>query len=203
MDSQGKLIGVNFAGTSTRPRDNVHYEGFAIPVDLVKKYVHQIIQTAAGEVGGRVTMGMVLAGDDVQRGLELEKGSLFGGLVITAVYQGSPADKVGLKETVAVRKPDGGALLEARDVVVAIDGKRVTTSDAFFTIVEAKMPGDTVLLTVSRVAKIGDLNRFAEIIPVKLATVSELHAQSQEFRKDYEMHDDGAIVPRQKAASET
>jgi len=82
-----------------------------------------------------------------------------------------------------MRKEDGGAWLEPRDLIVAVDGKEVTNPEEFFGMTDSKMPGEIVLLTVSRLAKIGSLKRWTEVIPVRLTTYDDLLEKSDEFRE--------------------
>jgi putative serine protease PepD len=38
----------------------------------------------------------------------------------------------------------------AADMIIAVDGKKVTTADGFLTLIESKQPGQEVVLTVIR-----------------------------------------------------
>lgn len=157
-------------------------QGFAIPVDIAKRVVSQIIQHRRADPG---LLGCNLIPPDLQEVLELQKGSMFGGVVISKVIRGTPAFEVGLQDSVLIKDDEhGGGLLEPRDLIVAVDGIRVGNSDEVFGITSSKLPGETILLTVSRVARIGDFNRWEEIIPVKLATFDEL-LESDAFREWY------------------
>ena len=95
--------------------------GFAIPIDAVKSVADTIIS-------GKTVQHAYL-------GVEIQDASSGAGAQIQSVKSGSPAEKAGLK---------------AGDVVTAIDGKPVTSSDDLTAIVATYKPGDTAKLTVGR-----------------------------------------------------
>ncbi len=88
MDSSGDFIGINTAiycgsGTSSGV-------GFALPSDLVKDAVEQIIRS--GKVDHPV-LGITFAPDDAVRQLGL------GGVLVLEVKMGGPAQLAGLRGT--------------------------------------------------------------------------------------------------------
>jgi len=130
-------------------------------------------------------VGVSFASPDLQEELDLQKGSLVGGALINHVFRNSPGDNAGLQECVVSKQKSGGSFFVPRDIVVAADGKRVRNSDELFAIFDTKIPGNTVLLTVSRVARIGDIDRWTEVIPIELITFDQLLEVSDECREEY------------------
>jgi S1-C subfamily serine protease len=173
LDTQGRLIGINFSGEQNSRR------GYSIAVDIAKRVVGQLIRKGYTETA---TPGIVFSSDSLQRKLENQKVSQFGGVLIKSVPISSPADDAGLKGCVVLQQSDGSSFLEARDLIVGVDGKRVTSQEEFFGVLASKLPGQIVLITVSRVAQIGEFKRWNEVIPIKLITFDELSEKSEEVR---------------------
>ena len=145
LDSRGRVIGVNSAIFSTTGSNSG--VGFAIPVDIVKRVVPELIAEGRyrhpwlGITGRTISPEMVEAA-----GLTADVGVL-----IFGVEPGSPADKAGLRggdEQIVVSSIP---MVAGGDVVIAIDGERVNDFDdvvnylASFTRV-----GDVVTMTVIR-----------------------------------------------------
>lgn len=173
LDSQGRVIGINFS------MNNNSNLGNAVPVDTAKRVVSQIIQNGQAEVA---LPGISLISDELQEELELQKGHKFGGVLIKAVASKSPADDAGLQGCVILTDESGSRGLEARDLIVGVDGQKVTSGNEFFALLRSKFPGEQALISVSRLTRIGELKRWIEVIPVKLLTVDELCNKSEEFR---------------------
>jgi S1-C subfamily serine protease len=132
LDSSGRLIGVNTAlKSSSQSSAGI---GFAIPVDEVNRVVPQLI--AHGHVI-RPSLGVSFAGDQISRRLD--------GVLILGVLPNGPATQAGLQPT---REEDGEIVLG--DVILAVDGQRVHSSNDVFSIVERHKIGDAVTLNVMR-----------------------------------------------------
>jgi putative serine protease PepD len=96
--------------------------GFAIPIEQVKVTADQIVRT--GEARYPVIGAKVQTG---QRG-----GS---GAEIDSVMDGTPADDAGLEEG---------------DVIVAVEGSKVTDGIALIVSIRSHQPGETITFTVVR-----------------------------------------------------
>ena len=135
LDSAGRLIGVNMAIVS--PSGTSSGIGFAVPVDTVNRIVPQLIRQ--GEIT-RAGLGVRIGDDRVSRRLNLP------GVLIIEVDKGSAAEAAGLRSTQVDAK--GG--IKLGDVVVAIDGERIETSNDLFNAMEKHTVGETVKVTVLR-----------------------------------------------------
>jgi S1-C subfamily serine protease len=135
LDSSGRLIGVNSAIYS--PSGASAGIGFAIPVDVVKRLVPQLIARRRPVVPG---IGIVALPESMVRRSQLE------GVVVQEVVPGSPAAKAGLE---GLRRARGGGFLLG-DLIVAVNGKRVQSLDAMTYVFEQEGVGATVELTVVR-----------------------------------------------------
>ncbi len=149
LDSHGRMIGINTAIYSkTGQSAGV---GFAIPINLVKRVVPQLIRH------GRVIRPEI----GISRVYETEKG-----LLVAQLTSGGPAEAAGLKGPEILRERRGPFVVErvnrkAADLIVALEGEKITTVDDFLGDIESRNPGDVVQITVLRQGKEVD-------IPVKL-----------------------------------
>jgi S1-C subfamily serine protease len=134
LNSQGELIGVNTAIYS--PSGAYAGIGFAIPVDVVKRIIPQLI--ADGKVT-RPGLGVRLASTAITDRLGLQ------GALIVSTVPGGPAADAGLRSTRYM--PEGVSL---GDLILAVEDKVVANSDDLFRILEDFNVGDQVTLTVLR-----------------------------------------------------
>jgi len=135
LDSAGRLIGVTSQIVS--PSGAYAGVGFAIPVDTVNKVVPELIRY--GKIT-KPTIGVVFDDEFTARRRGVRSGAL-----IRTVKPGGPAEKAGLR---SLRPVMGNRVLG--DVIIALDGKKVTSPNDFETMLSKKKAGDTVNLTVNR-----------------------------------------------------
>jgi putative serine protease PepD len=123
----GQVVGVNSAiattggGTTGTESGNIGV-GFAIPIEQVKITADQILRT--GEARYPVIGAKVQTGQQDGSGAEIDE-----------VIDGTPADDAGLKKG---------------DIIVALDGQKVTDGIALIVSIRAHQPGETVTFTVLR-----------------------------------------------------
>ena len=132
FDLNGSLIGINTA-IATETGTYIGY-GFAIPIDLVKAVVEDIIED--GEVN-RGYIGISLRNMDASfaKGVGLDK---IKGVMVQSVLADSPAAKAGIEEA---------------DVILMIDGKEVNSSSELQSVVATYRAGDEINLTLFRYGK--------------------------------------------------
>jgi S1-C subfamily serine protease len=139
LDSSGELVGMNTMIIS--PSGTSSGVGFAVPVDMIKKIVPQIIQF--GKVTRPGIGGLTFLKDQYARRTDIE------GAVILDVPRGGPAYELGLRGL----GRDSFGRLYVRDVIKAIDGTKVKSYDDLFSALDNYKIGDTVTLTVDRDGK--------------------------------------------------
>jgi S1-C subfamily serine protease len=149
LDTRGRLIGMNTAIASSTGENNGI--GFAIPAETIKRVVPQLI--ASGRViRADAGISRVYQSDD--------------GLVIATLVPDGPAERAGLRGFKVVReqKRRGPFVYEERrvdrsqaDTIVAVDGQKAITADAFLALIESHQPGERALLTVVRDGKLVDV----------------------------------------------
>ena len=134
LDSAGRLIGVNTAIYS--PSGASSGIGFAVPVGEVNRVVPQII--SKGKVL-RPGLGVTLANRSLTGELGLE------GVLVLKVLPGTSAEQAGLRGTTQV-----GDGLVLGDIILAVNGRKVTDYDSLRDEVERYEVGETVALTLLR-----------------------------------------------------
>jgi len=125
VDSAGNVIGIN---TAIIP--NAQGIGFAIPSDLARSEMQQLI--AQGRII-RPWVGVVYGGDVDAQTAQAYNLSAQHGVVVRSVEPGSPASKAGIA---------------SGDIVTAVGNESVATWSDFVRAVINKKIGDTVMLTV-------------------------------------------------------
>ncbi|WP_227272066.1 S1C family serine protease [Roseobacter weihaiensis] len=137
LDSSGRLIGVNTAIFS--PSGASSGIGFAVPVDLVKRVVPQLIATG-------VYRPPVLGIRFDPRIDALARRNGIEGAVVLSVDPGGPADVAGLMP--AERSPHGGIM--PGDVIQRVDGRHIASGTDLGAILDDYASGDRITLTVWR-----------------------------------------------------
>jgi 2-alkenal reductase len=145
LDSQGRVIGVN---TAIRSQTGVNSGvGFAIPVDVVKRVVPELIaegryrHTWVGVFGRTISPEMVEAMD-----LPVETGVL-----VASVEPGSPADVAGLRGGDRDISVSGLMMRAGGDILVSINDVEVKRFDDLINYLATRTSvGDIVTLTVVR-----------------------------------------------------
>ncbi|NQT68577.1 MAG: DegQ family serine endoprotease [Desulfobacteraceae bacterium] len=134
LNMQGQVIGINTAIIASGQGI-----GFAIPVNLAKGVIDQLLQS--GEVTrGWLGVGIQELSPEVAEyyGIEAKKGVL-----VTEVFPGDPADLAGV---------------EPRDIIIAINGKQVESTRDLTRTVATIGVGETAKIKVLRGGKTKTLN---------------------------------------------
>lgn len=145
IDASGSVIGINAQIQTTGGRGNVGI-GFAVPVNKARDVVNQL--KSGGEVqhaylgisGGSVT-------PDLARAVNLPINE---GVLVQDVVEGGPAEKAGLEGGTSSATVDGAEIRLGGDIIVRVDGERVSGMDDVINIVNSSKPGDDLDLTVRR-----------------------------------------------------
>jgi len=151
LDKFGRMIGINSQILS--PGGGSVGVGFAVPVNIAKRIVPQLIQF--GEVR-RPKLGATLYSVEqlVERGIQMPVPK---GLLIRSISPGGSAASAGLRGLAQ----DGEGELILGDIITSIDGTKVADLDDVYKLLDKKQIGDTVQVEIYRTNK-------SQIVPVKL-----------------------------------
>jgi S1-C subfamily serine protease len=155
LNISGQVIGVNSQIRSdSGGSDGV---GFAIPSDTVKSIADTLI--------GNGKVEHAYLGVSVQEisSSVADQLSLVTGVEVATVKANTPAAKAGLKGSTGNKVLDGQQYPTGGDVITAIDGQKVTSSENVQQAIDAHQPGDTVKITYWR-------NGDSHTVSVKLTT---------------------------------
>ena len=131
INCYGQVVGINTMKIGAFSDEaGVEGLGFAIPSTTVKEIVEQLIRQ--GYVSGRPAMHMQYR---ALTGMEQRWYSLPSGLLVQSVTEGGAADKAGM---------------EAGDVIVGVDGKRIRSVQELDALIYAHNAGDSLQVTFYR-----------------------------------------------------
>jgi serine protease Do len=118
--------------------------GFAIPSNTVRSIVSQLVET------GEVEHAYLGVGVQEIPASVAEELDLVEGVALTEVRTDTPADRVGLRASTGSRLVDGQRYPIGGDVITAVDGEEVTSSEELQSMIDAKRPGETISITYVR-----------------------------------------------------
>lgn len=149
LNSEGLIIGVNTAIVSKIGQNSGI--GFAIPINTVKRVVKDLIKY--GYVV-RPNLGILQVYETSQ------------GLLIAQLEPDGPAYNAGLRGPKIIVKRSGFVEYRAidrsyADIIIGLDGEKITSFDVLLDKIESKKPGDIVQIKINRQGK-------KVIVPVKL-----------------------------------
>jgi S1-C subfamily serine protease len=145
LEASGKVVGINSQISSTS--GGGEGVGFAIPVETVKRSIDQL--RAKGSVD-YAFLGISSVSLYPQLAERLGLKQLTGAL-IDSVQPGGPADKAGLRGGRSHIEFQGiNDVPVGSDLIVGVDGSKVTAADDLTDLIGTHQPGDTVNLQIVR-----------------------------------------------------
>ena len=142
LDGSGQVIGNNSQIESdSGGNDGI---GFAVPSNTVKSVVSQILATGKVE-HAYLGVGIATITDALSSQLNLPAG-----VEVTQVTSGGPAARAGLRAADATTVVGGQEFPTGGDIITAVEGKSVTTSEELQSAIGAMKPGDNASITYSR-----------------------------------------------------
>jgi S1-C subfamily serine protease len=136
LNSAGEVIGINAQIRSdSGGSDGV---GFAIPSNTISSIARQII--AKGKVE-HAYLGVNVQTIPATVASQLK---LVAGVELAGVKDNTPAKAAGLKASTGTKTVGTDTYPTGGDIITAIDGQKVSTSEELQRAVDAKSPGDTV-----------------------------------------------------------
>ena len=142
FNAAGQVIGVN-SQIAGQTGANVGI-GFSIPSNTVRSIADTLISSGKVE---HAYLGVSVQEIPATVAHDL---SLTPGVEITDVKSGTPAQKAGLKGATGKKTVQGTQYATGGDVITAIDGQKVKTSEGVQLAIDAHHPGDTIEITYWR-----------------------------------------------------
>jgi S1-C subfamily serine protease len=139
LDSHGRMIGINSQIES--PSGASAGVGFAIPVNIAKRIVPQLVRNGYVQ---RPKLG--INPRDVEALSGQVRLPVSYGVLIWAVQPGGAAANAGLRGLVQTENGD----VELGDIIIAIDGEKVSNNDDLLKILDKHQVGETVSVEVMR-----------------------------------------------------
>ncbi len=155
LDMAGRVVGINTA--IRRSANNI---GFAIPVNMVKELLPRLI--ADGSVK-RSAIGVVVASlmaEDRERLKLTEEG----GVLVSVVVPGGPAERAGLM---------------VDDVILSFQGEALPNPDRLRWVASLAGVGKTVTLRVARAGRLFDLQVTLDALPERSLPVTPLQPEDE------------------------
>lgn len=147
LDTSGKMIGINTMIYSSS--GNSAGVGFAVPAATAQRVVNDLLRYGSVQRGiiqaELVQMNTAIAN---YANLDINRGVL-----VSQVISGGNADKAAIKGgTQAVRygSRNPRTIYLGGDIIVAINGEKVSTLADYLSLLESKRPGESVTLTLHR-----------------------------------------------------
>jgi S1-C subfamily serine protease len=145
LNAKGEMIGINTAIYS--PSGGSVGIGFAVPVDIARKFIPDLI--SKGYVS-RPWLGVTTMPLDrrIARAMDL---SVEQGIIVGDVTRGSGAAAAGLRGAVVRESIWGGIVLQQiGDVILTVGGQKVTNTDDLQNALQDKKPGQTIDVEILR-----------------------------------------------------
>lgn len=148
LNARGEMIGINTAIQTGGGAGSIGI-GFAVPVDLAKRIIPEII--SKGYVS-RPWLGVstIPLNRNVVRAFNLPVEE---GIIVADVNRSGGAAAAGLRAAVLRETYYGVSLQQLGDVIVAVGGRKVGTLDDLQTALQDRKPGETVDVEVLRQGK--------------------------------------------------
>jgi S1-C subfamily serine protease len=144
LNTHGEVIGVNSQIETGGSSDGNVGIGFAVPSNTVKTVVAQLLKSGKVEHAYLGVYAIPIT-PAVSRSFRLP---VDGGLVVQSTTAGSGAAKAGIKGGTKQVVIAGQSFRMGGDVIVAADGKPVTSIDALRDVIAAHTPGDKIELKI-------------------------------------------------------
>jgi S1-C subfamily serine protease len=161
LNARGEMIGINTMIYSPNGGGSVGI-GFAVPVDTAQKIIPELIARGRNP---RPWLGVSLMPLNRRAANQLGV-SASAGLIVGNVYPGSGAALAGLRGAIMQDSFNGVVIQQLGDVILAVDGQAVASTEDLQNALKSKKPGQNVDVEILR------QNRRASIT-VKLGTLPQ------------------------------
>ncbi|MHB8241170.1 MAG: S1C family serine protease [Solirubrobacteraceae bacterium] len=145
LNAAGQVIGINSQIETGGTGGGSVGIGFAVPVNTAKSEIAQLEK--GGTVRGAYLGLTSLTIDGSLSALNLPVKS---GALVQSVQKGTAAAKAGIRGGSVTSNTESGQIAVGGDIITAIDGKAVSSSEDLANDISAKKPGQTVTVSLMR-----------------------------------------------------
>jgi S1-C subfamily serine protease len=145
LNTAGEVIGINSQIETGGTSNGSVGIGFAVPIDTAKSEISELEK--GGTVRGAYLGLTSLTIDGSLSALNLPVKS---GALVQTVQKGTAADKAGIKGGTISTNVENGQVAVGGDIITAINGKTIASSEDLANVIEAEKPGDTVTVKLLR-----------------------------------------------------
>jgi S1-C subfamily serine protease len=146
LNAKGQVIGITSQiETGGGGSDGNIGIGFAVPINTAKAELPELEKNGSVQTAYLGVVMVSVDGSLSSLNLPVKSGAL-----IEKVEAGSPAAKAGIRAGNIEAKVGGNELSVGGDIIVAMDGKPVTSSESLASYVGTKKPGDAITLELYR-----------------------------------------------------
>ncbi len=145
LDAAGRVIGINSQIETGSSGGGSVGIGFAVPINTAKNEIAQLEK--GGTVRGAYLGLTSLTIDGSLSALNLPVKS---GALVQSVQKGTAAEKAGIKGGTISTSVENGQVAVGGDIIVAVDGKTVASSEDLSNDIAAKKPGQTITIKLLR-----------------------------------------------------
>ena len=145
LNAQGEVIGINSQIETGGSGDGSVGIGFAVPINTAKSEIAEL------EKGGTISAAYLgLTSLTIDGSLSALNLPVKSGALVQSVQKGTAAQKAGIRGGNVNGNTEGGQVAVGGDIVIAIDGKAVKSSEDLAGDIEAKKPGETITIGLLR-----------------------------------------------------
>jgi S1-C subfamily serine protease len=155
LNTAGEVIGINSQIETGGSGDGSVGIGFSIPINTAKNELPQLEK--GGTVRGAYLGLTSLTIDGSLSALNLPVKS---GALVESVEPGTAAAKAGIRGGTVSTTTENGQVAVGGDIIVKIDGKEVSSSEALANDIEEKRPGDAITIELWRAAGEGHYKKL-------------------------------------------
>jgi S1-C subfamily serine protease len=145
LNAAGQVIGINSQIETGGSGNGSVGIGFAVPINTAKSEISQLEK--GGTVRGAYLGLTSLTVDGSLSALNLPVKS---GALVQSVQKGTAAEKAGIRGGTVSASTENGQVAVGGDIVVGLDGKKVTSSEDLANDIEEKKPGDKIAVELWR-----------------------------------------------------
>src|SRR6204780_2779251 len=145
LNIAGEVIGINSQIETGGSSDGSVGIGFAVPINTAKSEISELEK--GGTVRGAYLGLTSLTVDGSLSALNLPVKS---GALVQSVQKGTAAEKAGIRGGTVSANTEDGQVAVGGDVIIGLDGKKVTSSEDLASDIEEKKPGDKITVELWR-----------------------------------------------------